>query len=103
MCLPPSGVEAAAAGEAVSVAAAQQAAISTATVRGIIRIVVAVWSWAVWPRFGKAIWDDERAWDAGTPTGFLWVHAVLIVSALAIGTTVGVLGVKGWRRATRPD
>jgi hypothetical protein len=62
-------------------------------------VAVAVWSWAVWPRFAKAIWDDPRAWDGGSPTGFLWVHAVLIVSALAIGTTVGVLGVKGWRRA----
>jgi hypothetical protein len=53
----------------------------------------------VWPRFAKAIWDDPRAWDSGSPTGFLWVHAVLIASALVIGTTVGVLGVKGWRRA----
>ena len=62
-------------------------------------VAVAVWSWAVWPRFAKAIWDDPRAWDGDSPTSFLWVHAVLIVSALAIGTAVGVLGVQGWRRA----
>ncbi|HEY0486754.1 MAG TPA: hypothetical protein VGD72_10950 [Mycobacteriales bacterium] len=65
----------------------------------VFLIAVAVWSWVIWPRFAKAIWDDPRAWDGATPTGFLWVHAVLIASALAIGTTVGVLGVKGWRRA----
>ena len=64
-------------------------------------IGVAVWSWLVWPRFAKAILDDERSFDGGSPTSFLWIHAVLIVSALAIGTTVGVLGVKGWRRASR--
>jgi hypothetical protein len=62
---------------------------------------VAVWSWLVWPRFAKAIYDDPRSFDGGTPTSFLWIHAVLIVSALAIGTTVGVLGVKGWRAARR--
>ncbi len=64
-------------------------------------IGVAVWSWLVWPRFAKAIYDDPRAFDGDTPTSFLWVHAVLIVSALAIGTTVGVLGVRGWRAARR--
>ena len=30
---------------------------------------------------------------------FLWVHAVLVVASLAIGTTVGVLGVRSWRAA----
>jgi intracellular septation protein A len=64
-------------------------------------IVVAVWNWLVWPRFAKAIWNDSRAFEEGVPTGFFWVHAVLIVSALAIGSAVGVLGVKGWRAARR--
>jgi hypothetical protein len=65
----------------------------------VFLVLVAVWSWLVWPRFAKAIWDDPRAFHGGSPTGFLWVHAVLIASALLIGTAVGVLGVKGWRAA----
>ena len=67
-------------------------------------ILVGVWTWIIWPRFGVAIWDDPRAWSgpttgSGSPTGFLWVHAVLIVASLAIGTTVGVLGINAWRAA----
>jgi hypothetical protein len=60
-------------------------------------VAVGVWTWVIWPRFAVAIWDDSRSWSAGGgPTGFLWVHAALIVASLAIGTTVGVLGVRGW-------
>ncbi|MEU8071032.1 hypothetical protein [Micromonospora sp. NPDC048169] len=62
-------------------------------------VAVGVWTWAIWPRFALAIWNDERAWSAGvvgegSPTGFLWVHALLIAASLAIGTTVGALGVR---------
>ncbi|GIE27802.1 hypothetical protein Ait01nite_008470 [Actinoplanes italicus] len=64
-------------------------------------IAVGVWTWVIWPRFGLAIWNDDRSFDGGTPTAFLWVHALLITASLAIGTTVGVLGVKAWRRAER--
>lgn len=61
-------------------------------------VLVGGWTWLIWPRFAVAIWRDDRAWsDAGTPTGFLWVHALLIAASLAIGTTVGLLGVRGWR------
>jgi hypothetical protein len=69
-------------------------------------IGVGVWTWVIWPRFGLAIWADERAFSAGRPTSFLWVHAVLIVASLAIGTTVGVLGARAWiaaGRATQRD
>ncbi|MGC4806732.1 SCO4848 family membrane protein [Micromonospora sp. DT233] len=67
---------------------------------------VGVWTWVIWPRFAVAIWNDPRAWASGTvaqgaPTGFLWVHALLIGASLAIGTVVGVLGVRGWRAARR--
>jgi hypothetical protein len=64
-------------------------------------IAVGVWTWVIWPRFGLAIWNDDRSFDGGTPTAFLWVHALLITASLAIGTTVGVLGVTAWRRAER--
>jgi hypothetical protein len=62
---------------------------------------VGLWTWFIWPRFALAIWNDDRAFDGGTPTSFLWVHAVLIVASLAIGTAAGVLGVRGWRTARR--
>jgi len=66
---------------------------------------VGLWTWLIWPRFALAIWDDPRSWSAGevargAPTGFLWVHAVLVLASLAIGTAVGVLGLRGLR-ATR--
>lgn len=65
-------------------------------------IGVGVWTWAIWPRFALAIWADGRSFAAGRPTAFLLVHAVLIAASLAIGTTVGVLGVRAWRAARRP-
>jgi len=67
----------------------------------VFLIGVGVWTWLIWPRFGLAIWDDSRAFRDGTPTAFLWVHAVLIVASLAIGTSVGVLGIRAWRAGRR--
>jgi hypothetical protein len=71
-------------------------------------ILVGVWSWVIWPRFALAIWDDSRAWSTGhighgSPTGFLWIHALLIAVSLVVGTIVGVLGIKAWRRVALPD
>jgi hypothetical protein len=68
---------------------------------------VGVWTWIIWPRFALAIWNDPRSWSGGevgngAPTAFLWVHALLIGASLAIGSTVGVLGVRAWR-AGRKD
>jgi hypothetical protein len=67
---------------------------------------VGVWTWVIWPRFGLAIWNDDRSWSTGTvgegsPTSFLLVHALLIVASLAIGTAAGYLGVRAWRAARR--
>ena len=62
-------------------------------------MLVGIWTWLIWPRFGVAIYNDERAFDGGTPTSFLWVHALLIGASLVIGTVVGVLGVRAWRAA----
>ena len=66
-------------------------------------VLVGVWTWVIWPRFGLAIWNDERSFSGGTPTSFLWVHAVLIIASLAIGTTVGVLGVRAWRAGSKSE
>ena len=63
-------------------------------------VLVGVWTWLIWPRFGLAIYRDDRSFAGGSPTSFLWVHALLITASLVIGTTVGVLGVRAWRAAT---
>lgn len=74
-------------------------------------VLVGVFAMAVWPRFAVAIWQDPRAWtgDIGSsaPTSFLWVHAVLIVSAVVLGVSTGYLGVRGLlaarARQSRPE
>jgi hypothetical protein len=63
----------------------------------VFLMAVGVWTWVIWPRFALAIYKDDRSFAGGTPTAFLYVHAVLIAASLAIGTVVGVLGVKAWR------
>ncbi|MGK5737906.1 SCO4848 family membrane protein [Micromonospora sp. URMC 103] len=67
---------------------------------------VGIWSWLIWPRFAVAIWDDPASWSNGVagqsaPTGFLWVHAFLIVGSLTLGTAVGVLGIRRLLAARR--
>jgi hypothetical protein len=60
-----------------------------------------VWTWVIWPRFGLAIFKDDRSFADGRPTSFLVVHAVLIAASLVIGTAVGVLGIRAWRASRR--
>ncbi|TCJ00895.1 hypothetical protein E0W78_00605 [Aeromicrobium sp. IC_218] len=59
----------------------------------------------IWPRFAKAIADDDRAWAgehwSSDPTAFFWVHAVLIVTAFSIGVGVLVVGVRAHRASRR--
>lgn len=62
-------------------------------------LAFAVWTWVLWPTFLKNIASDPRAWDAGSPTAFLLVHVVLAVISLVLGTAIGVLGWKAFRRA----
>jgi ABC-type Mn2+/Zn2+ transport system permease subunit len=69
----------------------------------VFLVLVGIWTWLIWPRFAVAIVRDDRAFADGTPTSFLWVHALLIVASLAIGTTVGVLGVRAWRALRRTE
>ena len=68
-------------------------------------IVAGVFNVVIWPRFAKAIVDDDRAWDGehwhSAPTAFLWVHAVLITTAIVIGLGVLVVGVRAHRSASR--
>jgi len=63
-------------------------------------IVAGAFNWVIWPRFAVAIWQDQRAWSGAiggsSPTSFLVVHAVLIVTAVTLGTIIAVLGVRGF-------
>jgi hypothetical protein len=59
-------------------------------------IAFSVWSWVIWPVFLKNIWKDSRSWHHGM-TGFFAVHLVLTVISLALGTTIGILGIRAAR------
>jgi hypothetical protein len=66
----------------------------------VFLVVAGAFNWVIWPRFVVAIWSDQRAWSgeigSSSPTGFLLVHAVLIVTALTLGTVILVLGIRGF-------
>ena len=64
-------------------------------------LAFAVWSWIIWPTFLKNIANDPRAFVGNTPQGFFWVHLVLVVVSLALGTVIGVLGIRGLLAARR--
>lgn len=68
--------------------------ISTWSAR--LLLLAGLFNIVIWPRFAKAIVDDDRAWAgeawASAPTGFFWVHAVLIVTAMTFGVIVLVIG-----------
>ncbi|MBA4607572.1 hypothetical protein H1W00_03705 [Aeromicrobium sp. Marseille-Q0843] len=63
-------------------------------------IAAGVFNIVIWPRFFKAIVDDDRAWG-GTrwqePTSFFWVHLVLIGTAMTLGVIVLVIGIRALR------
>ena len=65
---------------------------------GWVLVAAGVFNVVIWPRFARAIAGDDRAWAAGAwssaPTGFFWVHAVLIVSAMGLGLAVLTIGVR---------
>ncbi|VXC48601.1 SCO4848 family membrane protein [Aeromicrobium sp. 9AM] len=69
-------------------------------------IVAGVFNVVIWPRFAKAIVDDDRAWDGehwhSAPTAFFWVHAVLITTAIVIGLGVLLIGVRAHRSPSAP-
>lgn len=64
-------------------------------------VLAGLFNLVIWPRFAKAIVDDDRAWSgeafSSSPTAFLWVHAVLIGSAVLIALGVLVVGVRAHR------
>ncbi|CAG7608534.1 SCO4848 family membrane protein [Leucobacter soli] len=64
------------------------------TLAGILLLVNAAYNLIVWPRFWKRVTVDPRARDeAGKPTRFYTVHAVLIGIALLIAVVSAVAGI----------
>lgn len=52
----------------------------------------------------KNLWNDGSGLafdDAGDPTAYFWVHLLLAVTSFALGTVIGVLGLRGMRAARR--
>lgn len=68
-------------------------------------IVAGVFNVVIWPRFAKAIVEDDRSWAGSrwnsTPQAFFWVHAVLITTAIVIGLGVLLIGVRAHRSTPR--
>nr|WP_216645917.1 hypothetical protein [Isoptericola halotolerans] len=62
----------------------------------LVLLVAAVWNLVVWPQFWRRVTKDPRARDeAGRPTRFYTVHAVLVVVSVVLALLVGVVGVLG--------
>ncbi len=66
-------------------------------------VLAGMFNIVIWPRFAKAIVDDDRAWAGkhwdSTPQAFFWVHAVLISVAIVIGVGVLIVGARAHRSA----
>lgn len=60
----------------------------------VVLVVAGAWSLVVWPQFWRRVAKDPRSRDeAGRPTRFLTVHAVLVTVSLVLGAAVALLGV----------
>jgi hypothetical protein len=66
----------------------------------VFLLAVGVWTWLIWPNFLRNIWKDDRAFDDGA-TSFFVFHLVLVVTSLVIGTAVGLIGWRGYRATRR--
>lgn len=63
-------------------------------VASLVLVVAAVWNLVVWPQFWRRVTKDPRARDdAGRPTRFYTVHAVLVGVSVVLALLVGVVGV----------
>jgi MFS superfamily sulfate permease-like transporter len=62
----------------------------------VVLLVAAVWNLVVWPQFWRRVTKDARARDdAGRPTRFYTVHAVLVGISVVLAVLVGVVGILG--------
>ncbi|HLU28325.1 MAG TPA: hypothetical protein VKZ65_07790 [Glycomyces sp.] len=62
-------------------------------------LLFGVWSWFVWINFAKNLFADGSglAFEDGEPTAYFWVHLALAVTSFALGTAIGVIGLRGLR------
>lgn len=64
-------------------------------------VLAGLFNIVIWPRFAKAVTDDDRAWAGehwhSAPQAFFSVHAVLIVTAMTLGVVVLVIGIRAHR------
>jgi hypothetical protein len=60
-------------------------------------VAFGVWSWVIWLTFIHNIANDPRSFTGNRPHAFFVVHLVLTVASIALGTVVGVLGIRGLR------
>ncbi|GFH36049.1 hypothetical protein SCWH03_22710 [Streptomyces pacificus] len=63
-----------------------------------------VWSWVIWVTFVRNLWQDASGLafdDAGDPTAYFWVHLLLAVTSLLLGTVIGAIGFRGVRALRR--
>ncbi|GEC07907.1 hypothetical protein SSP24_55620 [Streptomyces spinoverrucosus] len=62
-----------------------------------------VWSWVIWVTFINNLIKDSSglAFEDGQPTAYFWVHLLLAVVSLVLGTAIGVIGLRGLRALRR--
>lgn len=62
-----------------------------------------VWSWVIWVTFINNLIKDSSglAFEDGQPTAYFWVHLLLAVVSLVLGTVIGVIGLRGVRALRR--
>ncbi len=57
-----------------------------------------VWSWVIWVTFARNLWASANSHAAdGSLTSFFYVHAVLTMVSIILGTISGVIGWRGLR------
>ncbi|MBG0853015.1 hypothetical protein I2W78_14445 [Streptomyces spinoverrucosus] len=62
-----------------------------------------VWSWVIWVTFVNNLIKDSSglAFEDDQPTAYFWVHLLLAVVSLVLGTVIGVIGLRGLRALRR--
>jgi TRAP-type C4-dicarboxylate transport system permease small subunit len=66
-------------------------------------VAFGVWSWIVWTTFVKNLWQDVSGLafhhgDHSSPTAYFWIHLTLAIVSTALGTAIGLLGLRSLRQ-----
>ncbi len=62
-------------------------------------VAFGAWSWMIWITFVKNLVADASglAFHHGSPTAYFYVHLLLAIVSFALGTVIGLIGVKSLR------